>query len=186
MATPRTKPTQDQIQYLFNQNVDDAVSPPALVFGIKGVDATSGGYTAFSGDVLGSHFAMDVKLLDGVGNQVTSFGGGTQYADGAGRGTATGTLMMGDDGTNIQSAHMDSAGDLQIDVLTMPTITVNTHAVTATDLDIRNLTNVDVITAELSAVDNAVLDAIELDTTTIAGAVSGTEMQVDVITMPSV
>jgi len=37
------------------------------------------------------------------------------------------------------------------------------------------------VTANLSATDNAVLDAIEADTTTIAGAVSGTEMQVDVV-----
>ena len=35
-----------------------------------------------------------------------------------------------------------------------------TQPVSATDLDIRNLTNVDVVTAELSAVDNAVLDTI--------------------------
>src|SRR3990167_6447568 len=42
------------------------------------------------------------------------------------------------------------------------------------------------LTANLSATDNAVLDAIEVDTTAIAGAVSGTEMQVDVITMPTV
>jgi hypothetical protein len=54
--------------------------------------------------------------------------------------------------------------------------------VTATDLDIRNLTNVDVVTAELSAVDNAVLDAIaasvaaiDTDTTTIIGHVDGIE-----------
>ncbi len=40
------------------------------------------------------------------------------------------------------------------------------------------------VTANLSATDNAVLDAIEVDTTVIAGAVSGTEMQVDVITLP--
>jgi len=45
--------------------------------------------------------------------------------------------------------------EMQVDVLTMPTTTV-----TATDLDIRNLTNTDVVTAELSAVDNAVLDTI--------------------------
>ena len=36
-------------------------------------------------------------------------------------------------------------------------------------------------TVDLGATDNAVLDAIELDTTTIAGAVAGTEMQVDVV-----
>lgn len=38
------------------------------------------------------------------------------------------------------------------------------------------------LTVNLSATDNAVLDAIEADTTTIAGAVSGSEMQVDVVT----
>lgn len=37
------------------------------------------------------------------------------------------------------------------------------------------------VTANLSATDNAVLDAIEADTTTLAGAVSGTEMQVDIV-----
>lgn len=42
------------------------------------------------------------------------------------------------------------------------------------------------VTANLSATDNAVLDAIEADTTTIAGAVAGTEMQVDVLTMPAI
>lgn len=119
---------------------------------------------------------------------------------------------------------------------------VPSHAVTATDLDIRNLVNTDVVTAELSAVDNAVLDTIaakdfatqttlaamnakmvsgtdigdvtinnasgasavniqdggntitvdgtvavtNAGITTIAGAVSGTEMQVDVLTMPTV
>jgi len=41
-------------------------------------------------------------------------------------------------------------------------------------------------TVDLGATDNAVLDAIEADTTTIAGAVSGTEMQVDVVSMPTV
>lgn len=46
-------------------------------------------------------------------------GGGTQYADGAVRGTSTGTLAMGDDGTNIQSVKVDSAGELQIDVLSI-------------------------------------------------------------------
>jgi hypothetical protein len=37
------------------------------------------------------------------------------------------------------------------------------------------------VTANLSATDNAVLDAIEADTTTLAGAVSGSEMQVDIV-----
>jgi hypothetical protein len=82
----------------------------------------------------GTYAGVGAYILDGSGNPITSFGGGTQYADGAVRGTATGTLAMGDDGTNIQSIKVDSAGELQVDVLTMPTVTVS-----ATDLDIRNL-----------------------------------------------
>lgn len=46
--------------------------------------------------------------------------------------------------------------EMQVDVLTMPSTTV-----TATNLDIRDLTNTDVVTAELSATDNAVLDTID-------------------------
>lgn len=54
-----------------------------------------------------------------VNATVTGGTSGTQYADGDARGTATGTLAMGDDGTNIQSVHVDSSGDLQIDVLSI-------------------------------------------------------------------
>lgn len=67
---------------------------------------------------------LTVAIVDSAGDQISSFGGGTQYADGVARGTATGTLAMGDDGTNIQSIHTDSSGDLQVDVLTMPTVGV--------------------------------------------------------------
>lgn len=63
-----------------------------------------------------NHQAIDVAILDGSGNQVTTFGGGTQYADGAARGTATGTLLMIDDGTNVQSAIGTTAGILKVDL----------------------------------------------------------------------
>jgi hypothetical protein len=57
-------------------------------------------------------------LTDDAGHlQVDVVGGGTagqQYADGDARGTATGTLSMGDDGTNIQSLKCDANGVLQI------------------------------------------------------------------------
>jgi hypothetical protein len=58
---------------------------------------------------------LDVAIYDAAGTQITSFGGGsggagTQYADGTARGTATGTLLMVDDGTNIQSASGDTQG----------------------------------------------------------------------------
>lgn len=58
--------------------------------------------------------ALHIAIVDGNGDQITSFGGGTQYADGAARGTATGTLAMVDDGTNIQSIAGDSLGRLKI------------------------------------------------------------------------
>lgn len=61
--------------------------------------------------ISGATTAVGVGIVDGSGNQITSFGGGTQYADGAVRGTSTGTLMMVDDGTNIQSASGNSSGE---------------------------------------------------------------------------
>jgi len=100
----------------------------------------------------------------------------TVYTDGAGTVTK-GIAILGQDGTNPQAIKTDASGELQVDVLTMPTTTV-----TATDLDIRNLVNTDVVTAELSATDNAVLDAIaasvaaiDTDATTIIGHVDGIE-----------
>jgi hypothetical protein len=58
--------------------------------------------------------ALDVQIRTSTGVVVDTFGGGTQFADGAARGTATGTLAMGDDGTNIQSVKVDTAGVLAI------------------------------------------------------------------------
>lgn len=78
-----------------------------------------------------------VPLVDNDGHVqvdvLSGAGAGTQYADGAARGTATGTLAMGDDGTNIQSVKVDSSGELQVDVL----------SITAGD---NNIGNVDVVT----------------------------------------
>jgi hypothetical protein len=91
---------------------------------------------------------MYVKHIDAI--PVTDNGGAL---------TVDGTVAVTNAGiTTIAGAVAGT--EMQVDVLTMPTVTVNSHAVTATDLDIRNLTNVDVVTAELSAVDNAVLDTI--------------------------
>jgi len=63
-----------------------------------------------------NHQILDVAVYDASGNQITTFGGGQQYADGTARGTATGTLMMVDDGVNIQSASGDSNGRLNVNV----------------------------------------------------------------------
>jgi len=55
------------------------------------------------------------KLLQvDIAADSVGIGGGTQYNDGDARGTATGTLAMGDDGTNIQSLKCDANGVLAV------------------------------------------------------------------------
>lgn len=71
--------------------------------------------------------------------------------------------MVGDPSTNAGVAPVDATSGLKVDL--------------GADNDITGT-----VTANLSATDNAVLDAIEADTTIIASAVSGTEMQVDILT----
>ena len=55
------------------------------------------------------------------------------YTDGSGTVTK-GVAIMGQDGTNPQAIKTDTSGELQVDVLTMPTTTVQ-----ATNLDIRDI-----------------------------------------------
>jgi|GEM_PF-1415316 len=83
--------------------------------------------------------AAYTQIVTSAGAFVDTFGGGTQYADGAVRGTATGTVAMGDDGTNIQSIKVDAAGELQIDVLTLPAVTGTVTANAGTNLNTSTL-----------------------------------------------
>ncbi len=59
-----------------------------------------------------------ITAIGGIG------GGGTQYSDGDANADPTGTVAMGTDGSNVFAIHTDTAGDLQIDVLSMPTTAV--------------------------------------------------------------
>jgi hypothetical protein len=60
-----------------------------------------------------NHELIDIGIYDGLGNQITTFGGGTQYADGTVQGTPTGTVAMGKDPSNvIKSFALDAAGRL--------------------------------------------------------------------------
>lgn len=151
---------------------------------------------------------LAVVLRDTNGDYV-SVGGGTQYADGAVRGTATGTIAMGDDGTNIQSIHVDASGDLQVDVLTMPTVAVTGTFYQATQpVSIASMPSTPVTgtfyqaTQPVSAAslplptgaatsakqdtqitaEQAIQTAVEI----IDNAISGSEMQVDIVSMPAV
>lgn len=107
---------------------------------LSGQTTTDGDNVAARGTDKGELY---VKHVDAI--PVTDNGGAL---------TVDGTVAVTNAGiTTIAGAV--SGTEMQVDVLTMPTTTV-----TATDLDVRPLVNTDVVTAELSAVDNAVLDTI--------------------------
>lgn len=127
--------------------------------------------------------ALNVAIVNGSGDQITSFGGGTQYADGAAEASPTGTVAMGTDGANVFALHTDTSGDLQVDVLTMPTTTVQ-----ATNLDIRDLVfasdKVDASGTVLGAGTNNIGD---VDVLTLPSLPAGTNNigDVDVLTVPA-
>lgn len=101
-----------------------------------------------------------VVITEGTGTSIDTRTEGTN-------GNHRQVIIIGDPSTNAGVAPVDATAGLKVDL--------------GADNDITGT-----VTANLSATDNAVLDAIEADTTIIAGAVSGTEMQVDVLTMPTV
>jgi hypothetical protein len=121
--------------------------------------------------------------VDGNGAlRVTGGGGGTEYTvDAAAPAAPTGSagLMERDDAlsalTEVEGDWTNMRANANGALWTKHdgTVTVDGSGVTQPVSG--------TVTANLSATDNAVLDAIEVDTTTIAGAVSGTEMQVDVV-----
>lgn len=67
--------------------------------------------------------AQAVAIVDGSGSQITSFGGGTQYANGAAIATPTGTVALGFDGTNVQALSTNINGVLQTDIINSVTVT---------------------------------------------------------------
>jgi hypothetical protein len=72
------------------------------------------GQTGFS---VGSQNAAAVAIVDGSGNQITSFGGGTQYAQGTTQATPTGTVALGQNPSNILNAlALDASGNLKVNL----------------------------------------------------------------------
>jgi hypothetical protein len=142
-----------------------------------------------AGAVAGTEMQVDVLTMPTV---TVQDGGGSLTVDnatlsvvGGGVEAAALRVTIASDSTGVVSVD-DNGSTLSIDDGGGAITVDGTVTVTATDLDIRNLTNTDVVTAELSAVDNAVLDAIAASLDLLDNAVSGTELQVDVLTMPTV
>lgn len=121
---------------------------------------------------------LAVSIVDGSGTQITSFGGGTQYADGAVRGTATGTLAMGDDGTNIQSVKVDSngvlaiqdnSGSITVDAVSLPLPTGASTAAKQPALGTAGTASTDVLTVQ--GIDS--MTALKVDGSAVTQPVSG-------------
>lgn len=112
--------------------------PSAGSYSAINVGGTLRGWTGLN---LGSQYAAGVAILDGSGNQIASFGGGTQYATGAAEASPTGTTALGHDGSNVRALSVNASGQLQV-------VFPSAQAVSGT------------VTANLSATDNAVLDDI--------------------------
>lgn len=65
----------------------------------------------------GATIPAAVAIVDGSGNQITSFGGGTQYADGTTQATPTGTVALGKNPSNIlHSLSLDASGNLNVNL----------------------------------------------------------------------
>lgn len=63
-----------------------------------------------TGTPAGTHFPLDVAIVDGSGNQITSFGGGTQYTEGDTDASITGTALMLEGAANALVAAVGGAG----------------------------------------------------------------------------
>ena len=74
--------------------------------------------------------APTMALVDAAGVQITSFGGGTQYATGAATGTPTGTVSLGWDGANVRALNVTAAGVLNLNNIA-GTVSLPTGAATA-------------------------------------------------------
>jgi hypothetical protein len=96
----------------------DVLSLPALPTGtntIGKVKLTDGTDDATVRDVTGAK-ALDVSIVDGSGNQITSFGGGTQYTEGDTDASITGTALLWEDASNTLRA-ASSSKPLPVEVI---------------------------------------------------------------------
>lgn len=139
--------------------------------------------------------AVNVSIVDGSGDQITSFGGGTQYTEGDTDATIVGTACMMEVAANtLQPVQGTVADGLLVNLGSNNDVTV-TGTVTANIGTVGTLATAANQTTIIGHVDGleGLLTTIDADTgniatsvATVAGAVSGTEMQVDVLTMPTV
>lgn len=160
--------------------------------------------------ISGATEGVGVAILDGSGNQITSFGGGTQYTEGDTDASITGTAAMVEGAANALAVMTQPLTDTQLRATAVPVsgtfwqatqpvslASVPSHAVTnagtfAVQVDGAALTSLQLIDDAIATTGSAI--------TTKGVALSGTdgtnarvvktdtsgELQVDVLTLPNV
>lgn len=179
----------------------------ATITGSAIEDGVSSSIKATVKDLTNSN-PLTVAVTDANGDQITSFGGGTQYTEGDTDATITGTAAMVEgaaDGLVPMTQPLTDtqlrASDVKItlDGESVPvtgTFWQATQPISAASLPLPSgaatSANQTTIIGHLDGVEG-LLTTIDTDTSnvstkidTIAGAVSGTEVQVDVLTLPNV
>lgn len=162
--TEATNGNHRQVVVLGDPSDNSGVAPVDATAGLK-VNLGTDNDVTVTGTVTADLGATDNAVLDAIAAStlaietavegtltVTGGGGGIQYTEGDTDATITGTAALVEGAANALAVMTQPLTDTQLRASAVP--------VSATDLDIRNLTNTDVVTAELSAVDNAVLDTI--------------------------
>jgi hypothetical protein len=183
--------------------------------GTFAVQLTEGGVTADILDLTNSN-PLTVAIVDGSGDQISSFGGGTQYTEGATDASITGTALLWEDAADTLvtassakpfpveiiagagSGGTAAADDADFtDGTTSGTPGMGVYESTPTtvtdgDLGIFGIT-IDRQVKVSDAAGAALLTTIDADTSAMAvslaaldNAVAGNELQVDVLTMPTV
>ena len=128
----------------------------------------SGNLTGITGFSVGSQVAQAVAIVDASGNQITNFGGGTQYTDGATQATPTGTVALGKNPSNVLHAlSLDASGNLNVSVgssiTSLPSVTIGTWS--AGTLTIAG-------SVTFASPQHVIVDSATLGTVTISGSVS--------------
>jgi len=96
--------------------------------------------TRASVETVGAKGALAVEILDGSGNQITSFGSGTQYTEGDVDATITGTAALMEVSSNtLQPIQGSVAGGLLVDLGTNNDVSLNAGVNNIGDVDIASV-----------------------------------------------
>ena len=129
---------------------------------------------------LAANDALNVAIVDGAGDQITTFGGGTQYTEGDTDATITGTAMLMEGAANALVVPV-AGGGTEAAALRV-TVASDSTGVLSVDDNGGSLTVDGTVTANLAAGTNNIGD---VDVLTIAAGDNNIG-NVDIVTMPNV